>query len=180
MPADAALNHMPLPRALVVMGVSGSGKSTIAKLLAERLHWPFMEGDDLHPQANIDKMKAGHPLTDDDRRPWLQRIRNEIDTAREADRRLVISCSALKHSYRDALIHGYDDVEIIYLQGSRELIAQRVAARHGHFMPSALLDSQFTALEEPTAAERALTVSIDAAPDEIVDAILAKLTARTV
>ncbi len=166
------------PCALVVMGVSGSGKSTIAKALAETIGWRFEDGDSFHPTANVEKMKAGHPLNDDDRRPWLQAIADEIDRVGAAGEKVVIACSALKRAYRDILVHGRDDVVIVYLDGSRELIAARLKQRKGHFMPAGLLDSQFDTLEPPRADEHPLVVSIDASVTEIVDDIAAKLAER--
>ena len=152
-----------MPCALVVMGVSGSGKSTIGEALAERLGWTFEDGDRFHPAANVAKMSAGHPLTDEDRWPWLQAIADEIDRICKAGERAVIACSALKRAYRDILVHGRDDVRIVFLDGTQDLIAARLAARKGHFMPPGLLASQFRTLEPPTADENPVTVSIDAA-----------------
>lgn len=166
-------------RSLIVMGVSGSGKSTIAEALARRLNWRYEDGDAFHPPSNIAKMRAGHPLNDDDRRPWLQAIAAEIDRVGDADGRVIIACSALKRSYRDILVHGRDDVRIIFLNGSRELIAERLKNRKGHFMPPELLDSQFKALEIPQADEPAIAVPIDAPVEAIVDAIVAKLNVET-
>ena len=117
------------PCALIVMGVSGSGKSTIGQKLAERLGWAFEDGDRFHPAANVAKMSAGHPLTDEDRWPWLQAIADEIDRVCKAGERVVVACSALKRSYRDVLVHGRRDVRIVYLDGTQELIAGRLAAR---------------------------------------------------
>jgi len=158
---------------LVLMGVSGSGKSTIAALLARRLGWDWIEGDDLHPAANIAKMSAGVPLTDDDRWPWLLLVADWIDDQSEARRPGIVTCSALKRVYRDLLRR--DNVLFVYLRGSRELIAARMAERHGHFMPTSLLDSQFEALEEPEPDERALIVDIGSGPEEAEAAILAAL-----
>ena len=160
---------------LVTMGVSGSGKTTIAMKLAERLGWQMLEGDKLHPPANIAKMQAGTPLDDADRWPWLHAIADAIDKWRANGVSGVVACSALKRAYRDILIGSRPDVRIVYLQGSHAMIAQRMAARHGHFMPTGLLDSQFATLEEPDAAERAIMVSIAPQPDAIVDAIIEKL-----
>jgi gluconokinase len=165
-----------LPCALIVMGVSGSGKSTIAEALAARLGWRFEDGDAFHPQSNVDKMSAGHPLTDDDRWPWLQAIADEIDKVEAAGGRLVIACSALKRVYRDVLVHGRGDVRIVYLDGSKDLIGRRMQSRKGHFMPPTLLDSQFKTLEPPSPDEDPVIVSIDASVDHIVDAIVEKLT----
>ena len=155
--------------ALIVMGVSGSGKSTIAAKLAERIGWRCEDGDRFHPASNIAKMKAGHPLTDEDRWPWLQAIADEIDRLCAAGEHAVIACSALKRSYRDVLVHGRNDVRIVYLNGTQELIAGRLARRKGHFMPPGLLASQFKTLEPPDIDENPVTVSIDASVEEIVD-----------
>ncbi|WP_334510863.1 gluconokinase [Bradyrhizobium sp. AZCC 1693] len=163
------------PCALVVMGVSGSGKSTIADHLATRLGWRYEDGDRFHPASNVAKMSAGHPLTDEDRWPWLQAIADEIDRLSVAGERAVIACSALKRSYRDILVHGRDDVRIVFLDGTQDLIAARLAARQGHFMPPGLLASQFRTLEPPVAGERPITVSIDATVERIVDDIVNQL-----
>jgi gluconokinase len=163
------------PCALVVMGVSGSGKSTIAEHLATRLGWRYVDGDLFHPPANVAKMSAGHPLTDQDRWPWLRAIAAEIDRLAAAGTRAVVACSALKHAYRDILVHGRDDVRIVFLDGTKDLIAKRLAARKGHFMPPGLLDSQFKTLEPPLPGERPVTVSIDASVDGIVDDIVRQL-----
>jgi gluconokinase len=163
------------PCALVVMGVSGSGKSTIADRLAERLCWSYEDGDRFHPASNIAKMRAGQPLTDEDRWPWLQAISDEIDRICKAGEHAVIACSALKRAYRDVLVHGRGDVRIIFLNGTRLLIANRLAVRKDHFMPPGLLDSQFKTLEPPEASENPVTVSIDAPVDAIVDDVLRQL-----
>ena len=163
------------PCALVVMGVSGSGTSTIADRLAARLGWRCEDGDKFHPASNVAKMSAGHPLTDEDRWPWLQAIADEIDRVCKAGQRAVIACSALKHAYRDILVHGRNDVRIVFLDGTYDLIAGRLAARKGHFMPPGLLTSQFETLEPPSPDERAVTVSIDAPIKTIVDNILSQL-----
>jgi len=163
------------PCALVVMGVSGSGKSTIAEQLAARLGWRYVDGDLFHPPANVAKMSAGHPLTDEDRWPWLRAIAAEIDRLAAAGERAVVACSALKRAYRDILVHGRNDVRIVFLDGTKDLIAKRLAARKGHFMPPGLLDSQFRTLEPPQASERPVTVSIDASVDGIVNDIVRQL-----
>jgi gluconokinase len=157
------------------MGVSGSGKSTIASSLAHRLGWTFEDGDRFHPKSNVEKMSAGHPLTDEDRWPWLQAIADEIDRVCEAGGHVVMACSALKRAYRDVLVHGRDDVRIVFLDGSKTLIAERLASRKGHFMPPGLLDSQFSTLETPQADERPIRVSIDAPVEAIVDDIIAQI-----
>ncbi|MFZ2155915.1 MAG: gluconokinase [Bradyrhizobium sp.] len=157
------------------MGVSGSGKSTIADRLAQRLDWDFEDGDIFHPASNVAKMSAGQPLTDEDRRPWLQAIADEIDRACEAGERAVIACSALKRAYRDILVHGRDDVRIVFLDGTQDLIAARLAARKGHFMPPGLLASQFRTLEPPAKSENPVMVSIDAQVETIVDDIMSRL-----
>ena len=164
-----------IPCALVVMGVSGSGKSTIGEKLAERIGWRYEDGDRFHPASNVAKMSAGQPLTDEDRWPWLQAIADEIDRVCKAGERAVIGCSALKHAYRDMLVHGRSDVRIIFLSGTQALIAGRLARRKGHFMPPGLLDSQFRTLEPPDASERPVTVSIDASVETIVKDIVRQL-----
>ena len=163
------------PCALVVMGVSGSGKSTIAERLAARLGWRFEDGDKYHPPANVAKMSAGHPLTDEDRWPWLQAIADEIDRTCKAGQRVVIACSALKHVYRDVLVHGRNDVRIVFLNGTQDLIADRLATRKGHFMPPGLLTSQFRTLEPPQQGEHPIAVSIEATVEAIVDDIIRQL-----
>lgn len=166
-----------LPSVLVVMGVSGSGKSTIGSQVALHLHWDFEDGDWFHPVRNIDKMHAGTPLTDEDRAPWLIAIANFIDTTRGAGGHAVVACSALKRRYRTVIIGNRPDVRLIYLKGDMALIERRIAARHEHFMPRSLLQSQFDALEEPTAAENAIVTSIEPRPREIVANIMAALNA---
>ena len=163
------------PCALVVMGVSGSGKSTIADKLAERLGWTYEDGDKFHPASNVAKMSAGHPLTDEDRWPWLQAIAGEIDGVCKAGQHVVIACSALKRAYRDVLVHGRDDVRIVYLKGTPKLIGDRLAQRKGHFMPPGLLASQFKTLEPPDTSENPVTVSIDASVETVVDDIVRQL-----
>jgi gluconokinase len=157
------------------MGVSGSGKSTIADKLAERLGWTFEDGDRFHPASNVAKMRAGHPLTDEDRWPWLKAIADEIDRVCKAGERAVIACSALKHAYRDVLVHGRNDIRIVFLKGAQALIADRLARRKGHFMPPGLLDSQFKTLEPPEKSEHPVTVSIDASVETIVEDIVRQL-----
>lgn len=166
------------PPVLVVMGVSGSGKTTVASMLAGRLGWAFAEGDDFHPAANIAKMHQGVPLDDDDRLPWLRAIAGQIDRWRERKESGVITCSALKHRYRAIIIGDRRDVRLVYLRGEREIIARRLVARHGHFMPASLLQSQFEALEEPRAEERPIVVPVDLGVTAQVDGIIAALTRR--
>ncbi len=162
-----------------MMGVSGSGKTTIARGVAEPLGWELLEGDTFHPPENIAKMKAGTPLTDADRWPWLAAIAAAIDAARAAGRSAVVACSALKRSYRAILIGDRPDVVLVYLQGTQALIAGRLAARKGHFMPPGLLDSQFAALEEPGPDERPIIVSIAPGPEAIIAATRAALRSRS-
>jgi gluconokinase len=161
---------------LVLMGVSGCGKSTVGALLAGRLGWDFEEGDDLHPAANVAKMAAGHPLDDEDRVPWLAKVAEWIVEHTDAGSPGVITCSALKKSYRDVL-RG-EQVVFVYLSGTREQIAQRLAARHGHFMPAALLDSQFATLEPPGADENSITVHIAPSSSSQADEIIERLSLR--
>jgi gluconokinase len=161
------------------MGVSGSGKTTVASKLAERLHWTFEDGDRFHPKSNVEKMSAGQPLTDEDRWPWLNAIADEIERVCTARGHVVVACSALKRTYRDVLLRGRDDVRIVFLNGTQELIAHRLALRKDHFMPPGLLDSQFRTLEPPDLDENAIDVSIDAPVGAIVDDIVGKLQAAT-
>jgi gluconokinase len=164
-----------IPCAIVVMGVAGSGKTTIGEGLAEQLGWTYEDGDKFHPKSNVEKMSAGHPLTDADRWPWLQAIADEIDRVCKLRGNVVIACSALKRAYRNVLVHGRDDVRIVYLDGTYDLIASRLAARKGHFMPPTLLESQFKTLQPPGPDENPVTVSIDASIEAIVDNIVRKL-----
>ena len=163
------------PCALVTMGVSGSGKTTVGKALAQRLAWPYEDADTFHPASNVAKMSAGQPLTDEDRWPWLKAIAAEIDRVCDAGEHVVIGCSALRRAYRDILVHGRNDIRIVYLKGTQQLIADRLAARKGHFMPPELLTSQFQTLEPPGSDEHPVTASIDASVDAIVDDILHQL-----
>lgn len=162
---------------IVVMGVCGCGKTVIGRQLAHRLGYNFSEGDDYHPPGNVARMRAGIPLTDDDRRPWLEAIGARIAAARAAGEGLVVSCSALKRRYRDILRESGAAVHFVHLAGSPALIGQRMAGRSGHFMPASLIDSQFAALEPPQADESAETHDIALAPEVIVDRVAAKLTA---
>jgi gluconokinase len=166
------------PVIVVVMGVSGSGKSTVATLLAGALGCHFREGDDLHPRENVEKMRSGTPLTDADRLPWLHKIADEIDDWRARRECGVLTCSALKRSYRDIIIGDRCDVVLVYLKGSHDLIHRRIAVRHEHFMPVALLDSQFATLEEPTPDEDPIIVDVGGKPADIAHEILRQLEAR--
>jgi gluconokinase len=156
---------------MLLMGVSGCGKTTVGQQLAERLGWSYQEGDALHPPANVAKMAGGTPLTDADRLPWLAAVAAWIDARRAAGECGVVSCSALKRAYRQLLIGDRPDVRLVYLQGTRDQLAERLAARTGHYMPAGLLDSQLATLEEPTAAEQPLVVTIDQPVVAIVTAI---------
>lgn len=163
-------------RILVVMGVSSSGKSTIGEALASRLGLPFLDADAWHPQANVEKMRAGVPLTDEDRWPWLQRYAQALTQAAKPSRGVVGACSALRRAYRDYLVEcAAEPIRFIYLQGDRALIGERIATRQHHYMPASLLDSQFETLEIPQADENALVVSIDAPVEQIVDDIQRRL-----
>ena len=159
------------PRVLVVMGVSGSGKSTVADALARHLGWPFAEGDDFHPPANVAKMHSGHPLDDADRKPWLEALAAWIDARLAAGEHGIVTCSALKHTYRDILAKDRPGVVFVYLKGTMETVAGHLANRTGHFMPASLLPSQFETLEEPRADER--FVAVDAA--QPVETIVAEI-----
>jgi|SRR5580692_316724 gluconokinase len=156
---------------VIVMGTTASGKTTIGSLLAERLGWEFVDGDDFHPAANVEKMKHGIPLTDADREPWLRALHDKIVQWSAEERDVVLACSALKQSYRDEL-RATRDVRFVYLKGSYELFSQRVLARKGHFAKQDLLASQFAALEEPTDA---ITVDAAPSPEQIVGEVRAQL-----
>jgi gluconokinase len=155
---------------LVIMGVSGSGKSTVAALLASRLGWDLQEGDDLHSAANVAKMAAGIPLTDEDRMPWLDTVAAWITAHTAAGIPGLVTCSALKRTYRDRL-RG-DHVRFVYLRGSRTLIGDRLATRTDHYMPPSLLDSQISTLEPPGPGEHALVVDVGRPPAEMADEIV--------
>ncbi|MEU1972962.1 gluconokinase [Microbacterium sp. NPDC019599] len=161
---------------LVVMGVSGSGKSTIAALVAERAGATYIDADDLHPATNVEKMRAGIPLTDEDRMPWLRDVGDVI--AKHAEERVVIACSALKRAYRDTIRERAGDVLFAQLDGTRELLASRMGSRAEHFMPLELLDSQLATLQPLEPDENGLIVDIDAPAATIADAILARWLAR--
>jgi gluconokinase len=157
---------------LIVMGVSGSGKSTIGEALASRLNWPFHDGDSFHPPANVEKMRQGIPLNDTDRRPWLEAIREFMQHSHARNQNAVIACSALKSTYRDLLLQSEPWVRFIWLHGPRELIAERMQSRSDHFMPPSLLESQLNTLEPPA---NALVADISPSPDTIVETILSQL-----
>jgi carbohydrate kinase (thermoresistant glucokinase family) len=163
-----------LPPILVIIGVSGSGKTTIGAMLAGRLGWTYAEADDFHPPANVAKMHAGVPLTDEDRDPWLRAI---ADWMRAQTKPSVVTCSALKRRYREVLRASRPDLTLVYLDGDHDVIARRMAARHGHFFPKELLDSQFHDLEPPGSDEHPLSVSVDAPAAEIVQRIVERLGA---
>jgi gluconokinase len=181
---NVVINHMrttkdtssPAAQFIIIMGVTGSGKSTVGSLLARRLGWRFWDGDDFHSEQNIRKMRNGSPLSDADRWPWLTRLRAVLDDSAAEKQSGVLACSSLKARYRDILCAGAYEVRFVYLKGSAALFRSRLAARHDHFMNPELLDSQFTALEEPTDA---LPVDASLPPDVIVDAIIRSLGGRT-
>ena len=157
---------------LVIMGVSGSGKSTVAAILAGQLGWDLEEGDDLHPARNVAKMASGQPLTDDDRWPWLDKVSAWITDHTTAGIPGIITCSALKRSYRQIIIGDRPQVRLVYLRGGRELIAEHLEGRHGHFMPAALLRSQIDTLEEPDPSEDPLTVDAGQSATQVADEII--------
>ena len=160
---------------VVIFGVSGAGKTTIGELLAQELHWKFYDADDFHPQVNIDKMERGEPLTDEDRQPWLQSLREAITRSLAANENAVLACSALKRKYRE-LLRVNADVKFVFLHGSRARIADQLKQRRGHFIDPALLDSQFADLEEPESSEDMLTIELKGEPDELVEQIRQKLS----
>jgi ribose 5-phosphate isomerase A len=174
---DSARAHRGSPPILVIMGVSGTGKSTVARELAARLGWSFEEGDALHPEANIAKMHAGMPLTDADRQPWLERVAAWIDDQRAKKQPGIITCSALKRSYRQIIIGDRTEVRLVYLRGGRDLIAEHLAGRRGHFMPASLLQSQFDTLEEPDPSEDPLTIDVGPPAGRLAEEIIRALGA---
>ncbi|CAN7360872.1 gluconokinase [Bosea sp. LjRoot237] len=169
------VNGAGAPAVIVVMGVASSGKTSLGERLAERLDWPFRDADSFHPPANVAKMSGGIPLTDEDRKPWLAAIAAWIDELRATGGNGIVTCSALKRAYRDVIVGKRPDVALVYLKGSRELIGERMAARQHHFMPPALLDSQFATLEEPGADENPLVVQVEASKDAIVEQVVREL-----
>ncbi len=169
---NSARAHRGNPPILVIMGVSGSGKTTIAEELSARMGWPFEEGDKLHPESNVAKMHAGIPLDDADRLPWLERVAAWIDGQRAKKEPGIITCSALKRSYRQIVVGERPQVRLVYLRGGRDLMAEHLAGRHGHFMPAALLRSQIDTLEEPDPSEDPLTVDAGRPATQVADEII--------
>ncbi len=159
---------------IIIFGVSGSGKTTVGNLLARELDWCFIEADDFHPASNIEKMRSGHPLTDQDRWPWLEQLRQQIERSLAAGGNAVMACSALKRAYRDRL-HVSDEIKFVFLRGNYALVKKQLCSRHGHFMNAALLQSQFADLEEPESDENVLTIELGRTPEELVERIRAKL-----
>ncbi|GAA1714754.1 gluconokinase [Isoptericola hypogeus] len=175
----ASTARLPVAEHLVVMGVAGSGKTTIAGLLAERLGLDLAEADEFHPAENIEKMSSGTPLTDADREPWLAAIRDWLDREADAGRAAVVTCSALKRAYRDELRRARGSVRFVHLAGSPELLAERMTHRTGHFMPPELLPSQLATLEPLGRDEDGITVDIAASPEEITRSVVVWLAATT-
>lgn len=163
------------PAVVVVMGVASSGKTSLGERLAKRLGWPFRDADSFHPPENVAKMAGGTPLNDEDRKPWLAAIAAWIDDLRAKGEHGIVTCSALKRAYRQVIVGDRPDVALVYLKGSRELIGRRMAARQHHFMPPALLDSQFAALEEPGEDEHPLVVSVEDSKDVIEQEVIDRL-----
>lgn len=170
-PGGAAVRG-PSCDAVVVMGVSGCGKSTVGAALAQRVGWRHLDADDFHPQHNVDKMRAGTPLTDADRMPWLERLRDELDRRAAVGDPVVLACSALRRSYRDVLCRSACAVGFVHLEAEREELAERLAGRNGHFFPAALIDSQLATLETPETDEHALLVAATEPPERIVEHVL--------
>jgi gluconokinase len=165
----------PPVNVVVIMGVSSSGKTTTASLLSESLGWPFRDADSFHPPANVEKMSRGVPLNDSDRAPWLAAIAAWIQTRIAMGETGIVTCSALKRAYRDALMAGRPGARLVHLVGDRTLIGERMARRKNHFMPTSLLDSQFAALEPPTPDENVLSVPVSTSPTRVVGLIIAQL-----
>ena len=161
-----------LAKVIIVMGVAGAGKTTVARLLAESLRWRFLDADDFHPPGNIAKMRRGEPLTDADRRPWLAALRAAVDSSVDRGQLTVLACSALKRSYREHLVAGRRSVRVVYLRAARNLVRSRLVKRRGHFAGVQLLDSQFATLEAPADA---ITIDASLGTDEIVRATRAAL-----
>ena len=159
---------------VIIFGVSGAGKTTVGKLLSRQLGWRFVEADDFHPAANIEKMRSGHPLTDGDRWPWLDRLRQQIEQLLCARENTVLACSALKRAYRDRL-RVNDEVKFVFLRGDHALVEKQLHSRNGHFMDANLLQSQFDDLEEPQPDENVLTIELGRPPEDIAERIEAKL-----
>jgi gluconokinase len=171
-------SDVPGTTTIIVMGVSGSGKSTVAATLVDRLGWEFAEGDDFHPAANVEKMRAGHPLDDEDRWPWLRTLAAWIGEHEQAGRNVVVTCSALKRSYRDLLRDGHPSVWFAHVTADPELIRERIEHRSGHYMPPSLLDSQLATLEPLADDEPGARVSGAGSPASVVDELLAVLSAE--
>ncbi|HVI90028.1 MAG TPA: gluconokinase [Dongiaceae bacterium] len=170
--SGASKSPLSKPHIFILMGVSGCGKSTIAHLLANELGWPMLEGDEFHSLGNIAKMRAGIPLTDADRQPWLDAIAERLAAWHATGTSGLVTCSALKRHYRARLVANCPEARFIYLKGAPDLIQERLVKRLGHFMPTNLLASQFAALEEPRPEERAIAVSAVPAPADIVAEIV--------
>lgn len=163
---------------VVIMGVAGSGKTTLAEILTERLGWPYAEADDFHPEANVAKMAAGTPLTDEDRLPWLEAIRDWLTEQTRAGRSSIVTCSALKASYRDVLRDAEGRVRFVHLTARPELLADRMAHREGHFMPTSLLPSQLATLQPLAADEDGIEIQVDVPPQEVADRTMKALGLR--
>jgi gluconokinase len=170
-------NAQVAPTSIVVMGVSGSGKSTVAAGLVDRLGWDFAEGDDFHPKANVEKMRSGQPLDDDDRWPWLRTLAGWIGEHEQAGTSVIVTCSALKRSYRDLLRDGHPSVWFAHVTVDAELLRERVQKRAGHYMPPSLLESQLATLQPLQDDEQGVSVSGAGTPDAVVDEVLARLVA---
>jgi gluconokinase len=171
-------NAQVAPTSIVVMGVSGSGKSTVAEGLVDRLGWEFAEGDDFHPPANVERMRSGTPLDDEDRWPWLRSLAAWIGEREQAGESVVVTCSALKRAYRDVLRDGHPSVWFAHVTADAELLRERITHRTGHFMPSTLLDSQLALLEPLQDDEPGAAVSGAGAPEDVVTSLLGALAAE--